>query len=38
MKKNYWKERFIEEESRVNQMAVKEIKKQQAEYDKESGY
>lgn len=34
MDKKYWKDRFIEEESRVNQMAVKEIKKQQAEYDK----
>ena len=31
---DYWKDRFVEEESRVNQMAVKEIKKQQAEYDK----
>ena len=31
---DYWKERFIEEESRVNRMAGKEIKKQQAEYDK----
>lgn len=34
MDKKYRKDRFIEEESRVNQMAVKEIKKQQAEYDK----
>ncbi|WP_460993923.1 hypothetical protein, partial [Staphylococcus aureus] len=31
---DYWKDRFIEEENRVNQMAGKEIKKQQAEYDK----
>jgi len=31
---DYWKDRFVEEESRVNQMAAKEIKKQQAEYDK----
>ena len=31
---DYWKDRFIEEESRVNQMAGKEIRKQQAEYDK----
>ena len=34
MEKKYWRERFIEEESRVNQLAGKEIKKQQAEYDK----
>lgn len=34
MNKNYWRKRFIEEESRVNQMAGKEIRKQQAEYDK----
>ena len=34
MDKKYWKDRFIEEESQVNQMAGKEIKKQQAEYDK----
>ena len=34
MDKKYWKDRFIEEESRVNQIAGKEIKKQQAEYDK----
>ena len=31
---DYWKDRFIEEEKRVNKMAGKEIKKQQAEYDK----
>ena len=31
---DYWKDRFVVEESRVNQMAVKEIRKQQAEYDK----
>ena len=31
---DYWKDRFIEEEKRVNQMAGKEIKKQQDEYDK----
>ena len=31
---DYWKDRFVEEENRVNQMAGKEIRKQQAEYDK----
>ena len=31
---DYWKDRFVEEEKRVNKMAGKEIKKQQAEYDK----
>lgn len=31
---DYWRERFIEEENRVNQMAGKEIKNQQIEYDK----
>lgn len=31
---DYWKDRFIEEEKRVNEMAGKEIKKQQVEYDK----
>lgn len=31
---DYWKDRFIEEEKRVNEMAGKETKKQQAEYDK----
>ena len=34
MNKNYWQKRFIEEENRVNQMAGKEIKNQQIEYDK----